>query len=216
MSFELGGEKSKSKANETINTSIDEEGLEYLLKTTLEENEGLASVFSAEQQSGIYDSSTASQTAGNLIARTAGEVAARNVTVEKTGSSKSGKGGGKIGTVLCTHYMREGLLDSQLHAIAAKHASDILSRAHLRGYHFWACSVVEMLRLGGFRARVLHAIFFPITCAWVNYLAGKRDSIFGAFTYWVMRPMCWLIGVTIARKEQDWYRLYRTRESGAN
>lgn len=212
MSFDLGGEKSSTKAGETVTTSIDKEGLDYLLKTTLEETDGLASVFNAEQQSGIYNSSTATQTAGNLIARSAGEVAARNSTITKTGSSKSGKGGGKIGTVLCTHYMREGLLDVELHAIAAKHASDTLSRAHLRGYHFWACSVVEMLRLGGLRAKILHAIFFPITRAWVGYLAGQRGSVLGAFTYWVMRPTCWLLGVTIAREEQDWYRLYRTRE----
>lgn len=208
MSFDLGGDATKKKGTQTATTQIDEKGLDYLFNTALE-TEGLADILGADNASGIYNSSTEKQLAGEFVARKAGETAARNTTVttDATGKQKSGKVG--IGTVLCTHYMAAGMLSAEKHAVAAKQASDVLSAAHLRGYHWWACPVVEAIRAGGIRARILHAIFYPVTVAWVGYLSGERGSLLGAVTWWVMRPACWVLGKTVARAPQEWQRLYR-------
>lgn len=212
MSFDLGGSKQKGTTTglQSAETKIDEKGLDYLFQTALE-TEGLADILGADNASGIYNSTTEKQLAGEFVARKAGEVAARNTTITTTTDSTQKQKGGKvgIGTVLCTHYMATGKLSIDEHAKAAKHASDVLSAAHLRGYHWWACPVVEMIRAGGLRATILHIIFYPITKAWVGWLSGSRKTVLGAMTWYIMRPACYVFGKTVAREKQEWQRLYR-------
>lgn len=79
----LGGSASGATDYED---SIDPEGMKYLLRIALEGNQGLAAVSGAEQEIGLYNSTVNSMLVNDLLARSAGEVAARN-------SSRNYKGG---------------------------------------------------------------------------------------------------------------------------
>ena len=62
--------------------SIDQEGIDKIIQDVLGGAEGLASIFSGEQNAGIFDSSVAAQAAGDLASRLVGEIA--QLTAEKT------------------------------------------------------------------------------------------------------------------------------------
>jgi len=90
MSLDLGGsaetEKSSSdksgsetsvvSGTQTTSKQLDTDTLNYLLDSFMGENQGLSQVFSTEQVSGIYDSSVASEAAGDLTAKILAELAA--------------------------------------------------------------------------------------------------------------------------------------------
>lgn len=54
---------------------IDEEGIQRMIQDILGGTEGLASIFSGEQATGLYSSSAAAGEAGNLLAQLGGELA---------------------------------------------------------------------------------------------------------------------------------------------
>lgn len=56
-------------------TDISPEAVERILQQVLGGTEGLASIFSQEQVSGLYSSTTAAQASGDLLAQLAGEIA---------------------------------------------------------------------------------------------------------------------------------------------
>ena len=90
MSLDLGGsaetEKSRSdksgsetsvvSGTQTTSKQLDTDTLNYLLDSFMGENQGLSQVFSTEQVSGIYESSVASEAAGDLTAKILAELAA--------------------------------------------------------------------------------------------------------------------------------------------
>ena len=82
------GSTNKQTVNSTLTTQIDEEGLKYLLNTVLSGTGGLADVSAGENVAGLYDSATNTLLVNDLLARAAGEVAARNVTTTTNQTSK--------------------------------------------------------------------------------------------------------------------------------
>lgn len=73
----LAGKTSTRTASE----GISQEGLNAALKSILESTNGLAAVSSGQRSAGLYDSSTATLLANDLMTRAAGQVAANNKTV---------------------------------------------------------------------------------------------------------------------------------------
>lgn len=90
---------SRVKGSVTEKLNIDPAGVEKILQDILGGEQGLASIFSGEQTSGIYSSSVAAQASGDLLTKLAGEIA--KLTAEKTTATdtttstkqKSGTGG---------------------------------------------------------------------------------------------------------------------------
>lgn len=78
-------------SSSTETSSIDKAGMDALIKQILDSNRGLASVTQGQRSAGLYNSSTSSLLANDLITRAAGEVAARNTTKTTTspGTSRS-------------------------------------------------------------------------------------------------------------------------------
>jgi len=71
-----GTSKSKTdKGTTTSQLSLDQNAINKIIQDTLGGANGLASIFGAEQNSGIYNSSVANQAAGNLTANIIGELA---------------------------------------------------------------------------------------------------------------------------------------------
>lgn len=75
----------KGTVKEKLN--IDKAGVQKILQDILGGEQGLASIFSAEQVSGIYNSSVAAQASGDLLTKLAGEIA--KLTAEKTQTTDS-------------------------------------------------------------------------------------------------------------------------------
>lgn len=84
--------------SETTTNSISPEGLNALMLQIIEGNQGLATITSAQNISGGYDSTTNTLLTNDLLSRAAGEVAARNSTTKKT--SSAGGAAGLIGGIL--------------------------------------------------------------------------------------------------------------------
>lgn len=85
----IGGKASAEKtvSSETENTNrakdattvsqleITQEGIDKIVEDILGSSQGLAAIFSGEQSSGLYNSSTAAGEAGDLSAKVVGEIA---------------------------------------------------------------------------------------------------------------------------------------------
>lgn len=88
---------------------IDETGITKMITDVLESNQGLAQIFSGEQTAGVFNSTVATQQAGELAARIAGELAKvtgeRIITEDESQESETS---------------REARTDEELRALAAK------------------------------------------------------------------------------------------------
>ena len=81
----IGGSSSASAKKENVNTvstgtkteqlQLDQAAIDKLIQDVLGGADGLASIFGGEQSSGLYNSSTANQAAGDLTAKLVGELA---------------------------------------------------------------------------------------------------------------------------------------------
>lgn len=98
------GASRNTSGTRTTQTEIDPEGLNYLFKSLLESNSGLAPILSAEQEAGLYNSPTAQLLVNDVLARSAGEVAARTgrtTEINRVGENSAtqglvGKGGSTL------------------------------------------------------------------------------------------------------------------------
>lgn len=122
-------------------------------------------------------------------------------------------GGGSDGDmrVICTELYRQGKLAREDWkrdlAFTAKH----LTPQHVRGYHWWACSVVRALRRG--RWVRFWSFWANHRAAEIAYLMGERphgDWLGKAFR-WTVEPACWVIGAFVG--ESNWRALYRGEEA---
>lgn len=80
-----GPSESTTSTSDQVNTSqllLSKEAVDYLIKGILEGNSGLASVSSGKLASGIYNDTATTQLTNDLLARTAGEVAARSAVTQ--------------------------------------------------------------------------------------------------------------------------------------
>ena len=65
----------ETKGTTTERMKIDQEAIDKIVSDILGSEQGLANIFSGEQQAGIFDSSVSSLAASDLIANLAGEIA---------------------------------------------------------------------------------------------------------------------------------------------
>ena len=103
FSFGFGSKKSKTstrgteKGTITKQLEIEEEGVQKIIADILGSEQGLASIFSEENVSGLFDTTVAKQASGDLLANLAGEIAklqAKEVETRDlvtTGTTKSRK-----------------------------------------------------------------------------------------------------------------------------
>ena len=101
-----GSGTSTSSGTTTERLNIEQEGIDKIIQDVLGGAEGLASIFSGEQNAGIFDSSVAAQAAGDLASRLVGEIAQLTAEKETTQEAKTTqkskskeKTGGLLGTV---------------------------------------------------------------------------------------------------------------------
>lgn len=80
----------------TQSTSIDQQGMMYLLNSILGSTQGLASITGMQKGAGIYSSAINGLLVNDLLARAAGEVAARNTT---TKTKQKNSSGGILGSI---------------------------------------------------------------------------------------------------------------------
>lgn len=205
-------------STDTTATHIDNQGLQYLLNEMLGSTSGLAATVEGQHTAGVYDSSTNQLLTSDLLTRDAGIVAANNKTATetKTGTSETDNTGtatespaqgiGQI-TIICTYFTSIGAIPLELYKRSGVVAKKKLRMVDLRGYHYWSIPVVRRIKQGGIFAEILKAIFLPIAIAWVNNLVGNR-SVLGYFTWYVMKPICTILGATVARAPQPWESLY--------
>lgn len=106
-----GSEKRTGKTTNQL--QLDPAAVQKIIQDVLGGADGLASIFSGEQSSGLYNSSTAAQAAGDLTAKLVGEIAkltgktvleeeASVETEGKTTSTTKTKDGGALGGVVDT------------------------------------------------------------------------------------------------------------------
>lgn len=217
------------KLNSTSSTqteSIDEEGMMYLMNSILGSTQGLSAVSGAKNSAGMYDSVTDSLLTNDLVARASGYAASQNKTTSTSGTGSMLGGlssgldsAGKIfgmaggGTVICTHLRSKGILSEELYQGTVAKYGD-LNRATLRGYQFWAVPLVARMQKDDRIGKILISLFTPLTVARSVYIAtGKRSSLSYLASY-VIEPICWILGKTVARKRQNWQKLYQGTEQG--
>lgn len=108
----------------TESTSISKEGMDALIKQILDSNKGLAGVTQGQRSAGLYNSTSNSLLANDLITRAAGEVASR--TASKTSTTT---GGAKTTAQRTTAPISGGLAAGGLGALGLLSAVPALGKA---------------------------------------------------------------------------------------
>lgn len=116
----------------------------------------------------------------------------------------SGGGGGRV---ICTHFMRKGLMDPALWRADIAFTRQHLPAAMVRGYHLWAIPYVRLMR----RSPWAEKLMLPLAL-WraeeIAFRMGLREkgNWKGKLLRWAGEPVCWLIGKVTP--EQDWESLW--------
>lgn len=101
----------------TTEQEISKEGMDYLLRSILGSTQGLAAVAQGEKSSGLYNSSTGSLLISDLIARSAGEVATRNVKTKTNQNTTQNQSKEEAGLLSVLGEKGKGLLSSLGHSL---------------------------------------------------------------------------------------------------
>jgi hypothetical protein len=126
-------------------------------------------------------------------------------------NSSSGSGSSSSsGRVICTHFMRKGMLDNALWRADLEFTFKHLSAQTVRGYQFWAIPYVRLMR----KSPLAEKFMLPFAKARAEELAyqlGKRDkgSMFGKLVRIVGESICYSIGAFVG--EQDWESLWTAK-----
>jgi len=127
----------------------------------------------------------------------------------KTASAIENSGGNESsGRVICTHFMRKGLMDQALWRADIAFTRQHLPAAMVRGYHLWAIPYVRLMR----RSPWAEKLMLPLAL-WraeeIAFRMGLREkgNWKGKLLRWTGEPVCWLIGKVTP--EQDWESLWR-------
>lgn len=110
--------------------------------------------------------------------------------------------------VICTHFMRKGLMDQALWRADIAFTRQHLPAAMVRGYHLWAIPYVRLMR----RSPWTEKLMLPLAL-WraeeIAFRMGLREkgNWKGKLLRWTGEPVCWLIGKVTP--EQDWESLWR-------
>ncbi len=121
------------------------------------------------------------------------------------GTSKNGAKGDRV---ICTHFMRKGMMDPALWRADIAFTRQHLPAAMVRGYHLWAIPYVRLMR----RSPWAEKLMLPLAL-WraeeIAFRMGLREkgNWKGKLLRWTGEPVCWLIGKVTP--EQDWESLWR-------
>jgi hypothetical protein len=99
---------------------------------------------------------------------------------------------GLMDSVICTELHRQGILDTEAYLKDAEFGK-VLKQSNpnvIVGYHFLAKPVVKIMRKSPLFTKV---ISYP-TLKWAYYIAGRENSVIGAFIFHVGIPVCSVIG----------------------
>lgn len=215
-----------TKLNHSVSqTQIDPEGMKYLLESILGSNNGLAAVSAGANSAGVYNSATETLLQNDLIARAAGEVAARNskTVTDSTESSQTDKSetGSKVGgassalgvigqgaalTVVCTQLHKSGVLNSALYYNAAKHSAKY-SAYTMRGYHWWAIPYVHLMRRNDSIGKIANWAITKLVVDRARHIAGQRN-LMGYISQYILQPMNYCIGRFFISEHKDYKQLY--------
>jgi len=102
-----GTQSGTSSGTTTEQLAIDPAGVNKIIQDILSSKDGLASIFSEEQLTGLYNSTGAKSATGNLLANLAGEIAkltakktTSNNSTQKTTTDANTSSGGLLGQIL--------------------------------------------------------------------------------------------------------------------
>lgn len=199
---------SAGSTSSTTTTSIDKEGLQYLMKELLKSTSGLAAVTQGQMSNGLYNSSTNTLLANDLVTQASGYAASKNTTSTTNASTHQNSKSSSIGTVICTHMFETGRMTCEEY-----HTNHVApkSPAELRGYHFWAIPLVKYLRKNTFIGRKLIApIFYSLAygrAAWYH----EKYTFAGFVAVKVIQPLCGILGTYFILDEQNPGELYHGR-----
>ncbi len=109
--------------------------------------------------------------------------------------------------VICTHFMRKGLIEKDLwlagHAYAKQYASPIT----VRGYHAWAVPYVRLMRTSPLAERIMLPII-RVRSEEIGYVMGIRPhgTLAGKLARLTLEPFSFLVGLFVG--EQNWQSLW--------
>lgn len=114
--------------------------------------------------------------------------------------------------VICTHFMRKGLLEAELWRADMEFTRQQLPASMIRGYHLWAIPYVRLMRRSPLAEKIMHPL-----AQWraeeVAYRMGVREkgNWKGKLLRWIGEPACLLIGQFVP--EQNWEALWHENTS---
>lgn len=110
--------------------------------------------------------------------------------------------------VICTYFMRKGMMDRALWQADMKYTLQFLPPTMVRGYHYWAIPYIHLMR----RSALAERIMLPIA-RWraeeIAYQMGTRSSgnWKGKIIRWFAEPLCLLIGHFVSQR--DWESVWQ-------
>lgn len=205
MFWEASGETTLGRNSRDSNKSgtrssrlmLDQAGMDKIIRDIMGSEQGLAALVQGQSTAGMYGSSTNTLLAQRFVTDIAGELAkltAEQVTnessYEKTIDKKAEqKGGGKIGTVVCTELVRQGLLSRELYDAGHEYFL-ALSPQTVRGYRVWANRLVPLMR----NNKTLCKILLPLAESRYLHITERKKSFLGWLLSSVAEPICYMIG----------------------
>ena len=120
------------------------------------------------------------------------------------GACGNGGGGGRV---ICTHLMRQGLLDPVIWRADLAFTYKHLSPTTVRGYHLWAIPYVRLMRKSPLAQKLMRPL-----ATWraeeLAYQMGvlQKSNWKGKVVRWTCEPICFALGVFA--KEQNWKSLW--------
>lgn len=206
--FNFGSQNQTVSGSSTSTTSIDTEGLDYLMKELLKSTQGLASVTQGQMTSGLYNSSTNTLLANDLVTQAAGYAASKNATTTTNTSGHTNQKSASASTVICTHMHTLGLMTQQEY-IASFEAPRTVEE--LRGYQIWAVPLVKYLRKNTYIGRTfIGPVFYSLAIGRNRWYAGTR-SVSGFFAVKIIQPFCGFLGKYFVKNSIDTGVLYNAR-----
>lgn len=195
-----------------------------LMRSLLENNNGLASLLQGEKGAGLYNSTVNQQLVGDLLARTVGQVAAlsskktatQNSTTDNT-QTNTAKKKGALQWIVCTELYKQGKMPHKHYRYGAR-VFAAYKEHHKPGYYIWAIPAVMHLRKHPDSAlsKVL-GIIFRARAEHISAVAGCKEakrSVLGAVTTHGLYVICVALSYTIARKPIDFMSaVYPTLEN---
>jgi len=139
---------------------------------------------------------------GNTPASDSDSNSNTNAMGDHTGGGSSGGG-----RVICTHLMRQGLLDPAIWRADLMFTYKHLSPTTVRGYHLWAIPYVRLMRKSPLAQKLMRPL-----ATWraeeLAYQMGvlQKSNWKGKFVRWTCEPICFALGVFA--NEQNWQSLW--------